>query len=141
MNQGDQGTRIGQGITREWLYEGKIVVYRGVTPTRAAIDVWVADVRAALDGLPDGRKLYVMNDLTAAPMMMTPYAQQALRQLANYKNELQGATAIILKPSPATVLLRAFMFTIAHERVHPHIFFKPDDGLKWLQKQLSPLPA
>ncbi|GAB4545941.1 MAG: hypothetical protein OHK0023_04990 [Anaerolineae bacterium] len=137
----DQGTHIGQGIIREWLYDGKIIAYRGVTPTRAAIDIWVADVQTALDGLANDQKLYVMNDLTAAPMMMTPYAQQALRQLSQYKSSRQGATALILKPSPATVLLRAFMSTIAHERFHPHIFFRPDDGLKWLQKQLSPLPA
>ncbi len=101
--------RIVPGLTREWLCDGRVVVYRLADEQRATIDMWIDAFRVDLLNWPADRPILIIHDFSSRDTDATPYARQRAHELIWMRPELKGKAAIILPATVAALMIKAFV--------------------------------
>ncbi|HRE48426.1 MAG TPA: hypothetical protein PLD47_11940 [Aggregatilineales bacterium] len=128
------------GITRDFLDEGRIVVFTSAGDMRrAAVDVWFEVVKQTYASWLPGKPLFVLHDLSAPGNAMTPYLRQ--KAYALYEIDLAHIPAgRIAVAAPDTLLMRLMAILLRERdkrfrRNAQRIFASRGDALRWLREQ------
>ncbi len=124
------------GVTREWYYENRIVVFSVPTVEREAIDSWYDILKKTMAEWPVGRKWLAMHDVShQAHMVMTPYLRAKANEIYNYRmDSLRGCIAVAAPRTFVAQLIQLFFAAQRNKRYATHLFFTRQSGLEWLKR-------
>lgn len=130
--------QITEGLSFEWLSEGGAVAYTLTNTHPATLETYIETIKA-VGHLWDVAQPYLsLHDITAVgfTQKMRHGAQEASAHVAH----LKGYLAVIVPNNLMGNVVRLFInFDIARRipNRYPKVFFRRDEGLKWLLSFLS----
>ncbi len=124
--------QISPSVSREWLFDKRIVVYTVMDAHRESIDVWAGTCTADIASWPGDRPVLIMHDLSARGIALTPYARERSQPMMDMRPEAKGRVAIVLQPGIAASLIQLFL---RPERKAPRVrraFTSREKAIEWL---------
>ena len=124
---------LSSGLTREWLYDGQIVVYTVKDVRRETIDAWLETFTTDIMNWPADGIFRVVHDLSIAGGI-TPYGRTRGQEMFNTCPEVLTWAALVLPDTFVNDLIRIFLRTQSthtESRVR-ECFTTREDALKWL---------
>ncbi len=137
---GDQKTtdsveRVGQYVTREWIDNKRIVIYRIYGITREAVDEWITSAFEIFKLWPATEPLLVVYDFSeSGGLSITPYIRKRTAELAEARPELMGRAAVILPRTIGAQAARIFVLISLKKNRVRRVFFTVDEALAWIRK-------
>jgi hypothetical protein len=101
--------QLSSGVTREWLFDRKIVVYTVLDPRRETVDTWMNAFEADLMSWPADRPFLEIYDLSTPLAALTPYVLARAQKMVFVRPEVKGRCAIILPGHFVNQLVRIFL--------------------------------
>lgn len=137
----DQTTveEVAPGLTLEWLYENRIVVFTLSSAERPTIDAYVEWNIAVMRGWPKARPYLTMQAATP-DFTLTPYMSRRALLILNTFRELglKGRNAVIIPHKRVAQILQ--LLIQARRGLVPNLkaraFYDRDQGLTWLKELL-----
>lgn len=131
--------QLEHGVTREWLDEGRIVVFRTSSSSRAASDVWGEAVMATVKAWPNGQPFLALYDFRK--LGLTPYNREVSLRVGNsVPDHFQGRFALLVGRDVLGHAIRLFG-TRELGRVMPQLrgnyFYDEAEALTWLRELLT----
>ena len=126
--------QVSSGVCREWLYDGRIVVYTLANVHRSTIDNWFDAFKADILEWPSDQTFLVMHDLSSNRLDATPYARHRAHELSTLRPELHGKAAIVLPHTIAAAMIEVFVRVTQSKgtaRVQ-RVFTSRDTAMAWL---------
>lgn len=127
---------INEYLSVEWMYEGKIVVFKVTSIHRETIDLWVDKYREIILGWETGVPLLTLHDfMEAGSIIMTPHMRRRSTELANLRSDIPTRTAIVMKESLFVNATRIFINSLYKSQKSTRIrkiFFTQAEALDWL---------
>ncbi len=105
----EQVEQLSQGVTREWLCDGQIVVYAVLDVRRESIDTWVDAFTTDLMNWPADQPFRVIHDFSAPGAVTTPYARARAQEIVDVRPEIKGRAAVVLSASVFNSLIHLFL--------------------------------
>lgn len=126
--------QLAEGLTREYVCNGQIVILYLENVSRKTIDVWFEVCLAEMKACNDSKRpVLMLNDNTAPKLALTPYIQEKSRILTDSYPDLTGRVAIILPNSLEAHRIRLFVARSLNKYTRERqAFFSREAGLKWL---------
>ena len=112
------------------------MIYAGVHPARAAVDVWYEAFKADILAWPGDRPFLVIHDLTHKNVALTPYARKRVQEMVFLRPELEGRSALILRSTFASHLIELFL---RQQKQTPRVrraFFSREKAIDWVKEKL-----
>jgi hypothetical protein len=131
--------QIAPGLTRSWLMDRRIVVFRATTPTRPVVDAWIACVKRTMQDWPASQPYLAIHDFSAPKVSLTPYARQRSEELIPLNTGRQGYAALILAPTYVAQVIRLFLHTQSRQGNENRVFFSMDKAIIWLDSRTTQL--
>ena len=119
-------------LTRELLFDGRIIVYAFNSPSRDTINLWAETCKADILACPPDKPFLVVHDFSAKGIMVTPYGRERAEELAHFHPEVKGRAAVLLPPTFASHLIRLFMVQKPHTCRERKMFESRYAAIKWL---------
>ncbi|MCC7447205.1 MAG: hypothetical protein IT324_07300 [Anaerolineae bacterium] len=119
-------------LTREWLYDGRIVVYAFNSSDRDTVALWAETCKADILACPPDKPFLVLHDFSAKGIMVSPYGRDRAEELAHFHPEVKGRAAVLLPPTIASHLIRLFMVQKPHTCRQRKMFESRGAAIKWL---------
>ncbi len=129
---------LAAGVTKQWLFGKRILALTGRSPTREAVDAWIAAFKIELAACPPERPFLVLIDFSSREAGMSPYSRQRGQDLINEVNAMHrdGAVALITPRSIVGQAVQMFFRLQRRSTMPTQVFFHREDGLKWLKERL-----
>lgn len=129
---------FGAGVTQEWLFDNRVVVYSGPNASRAAVDAYCAAMMDVVNNWPHDKPLLSMHDLSSTYIMLTPYAQMKTTEVARAAANFPDTRALVV---PNSFIGQTVSFFIRRniEKFIPGesaVFTDRDEALTWLMQYL-----
>jgi hypothetical protein len=140
-----QKRQLASRLTLESAYDGKVLIFTfeqkkrdDHSSSRVIIDAWANYIKVQFRDLPPGTSWFHLNDFSRTDMNPSPYFVARVSEITRQRPDLDGHSAIVI---PKNIFTQS-MFNLA-QRVRPkhinvRLFFKRDDALQWLERQLEP---
>jgi len=141
---------IATGITREWLYEGRIVSYTANSVSVASVNAWSDTALETLETWPEDQPYLAMHDvsqpgigllfLTAVEsdifnIGVVPSARQRVQEIVDSRPDWQLALAIVVSASLSGRMTKLlFQQAQPGSRIQVKAFFHRSAALKWLDE-------
>jgi hypothetical protein len=119
-------------LTREWLFDRRVVIYAFNSSDRDTIDLWAETCKADILACPSDMPFLVLHDFSAKGIMVSPYGRDRAEELAHFHPEVTGRAAVLLPPTIASHLIRLFMIQKPHTCRERKMFESRDAAIKWL---------
>jgi len=126
------------GFTRSWMFDKRIVVFRGTGVERTIVDAWVNCVKETMLQWPPNQIYLAVHDFTMKELFLTPYARKRAEELIPLSTQTPGHAAILLTPTVTAHLIRLFLRTQRRSGNDNQIFFNKADAIKWLLSKSEP---
>lgn len=128
---------FGNGVTREMLHDGKVVVYTINKMTRVALDSWVEASLDSLTHYAEDQTLRVIHHVSSLREMLSPYARQSIQRVTNASENYQGYTAIVIQSSITAQLLKIIMRQVSRvvRQWTVRFFTDKEKAMEWLLEQ------
>ena len=131
----DSVEKIGQFVTREWIDNRRIIIYRVYSITREAVDDWIASAFEIFMAWPATEPLLIVYDFSVSgALSITPYIRKRTAELAEARPELMGRAAVILPRTIGAQAARIFVLISLKKNRVRRVFFTMDDALAWIRK-------
>ena len=125
---------IAQGVTLQWLENGRVVCFTVNTVARPAIDAWLNRSEQIVKGWPAQIPYLAIQDISGSTL--TPYTRErSAKTVALTPDYLRGRSAVVM---PRTVVNQAISLfvTVNLARKKPniqrHVFVAKDEAIRWL---------
>lgn len=123
-------------VTREWVYDRKIVVFSVENTSRDTADAWANGIKEILATWPKEKPYLAIYDVSKI-MSLTPYARKRTEDVAVFASEqnLHGYTAIVLQNNILSTILKLFVqrdLTRKNAGFERRIFLKREEAIEWL---------
>lgn len=125
-------------LTRGWLDNSSIVVYRPTINTRENVDAWYRITLETAQNWAKDQPYLELHDMREA--VLTPYSRakagELVRQLAQYK----GRAAIVIAQTRLGDIIGFFVnnvFSVRRGSMERKVFTSFDDALQWLRDAKS----
>jgi hypothetical protein len=131
--------KIGEGVTREWLFERQIVVYTLYDIRRASVDAWTNAVRDVIDQWSPDQPYLSLQDASRL-VTLSPYARNRSKETAEFalQRGLHGRSAVVLANNLLSQVIRMFVqHDLSTGTLHRSAFLDKEAGLQWLIEGLS----
>ena len=125
------------GLTRQWMFDHQIVVYKGTSVSRQVIDAWAANVASTRDQWPGNLPYLAIHDMTSEEIGFTPYARARIEELFARYSMSPGHAAILLPRTFVSHVFQLFVRTQPKKNNRNAIFFSIEDALKWLKPKMA----
>jgi hypothetical protein len=135
---------FGHGVTREWLYDKRIVVITRPDMSRESVDTWFKAVKQTYDEWPVDRAFLGLQDFSGG-YAYTPYGTARTKELASLpKKGYMVYSAIVLPKSFTRSLIVMIMNNVQRLRrrdLYLRLFFDRAEALAWLKSSLDAIEA
>lgn len=128
---------IAPGLTRSWLFDKRIVMFRLSSSSREVADAWVECVKETMEHWPKGQTYLAIHDMTSDKVSLTPYARKKAEELVPLSASAPGYAALLLAPTFVGHLIRLFLRTQRQQGNENQIFFKMSEALNWLNDKAN----
>ena len=130
------------GVTVEWLYGDRIVVFRLTDVSRKTVDAWSRLVLSEIAKVPVDQPLLFMHDVSAPGVGPTPTLATKVPGLHHAASHLKGRVAIVMAESIYGQLVSGFLHSryMGSARQVNRGFTSYEEALIWLA-ELLPDPA
>jgi hypothetical protein len=128
--------QLSPGVRREWLLDGRIVVYVLTSSSRETADVWVETFKADIARWPNDRPFLVLHDLTAKSVAATPYAVWRAREMVESRPDLAGRAALVLADTITAHMAELFLRRQRQKPRLRQVFYERDKAIEWLKNGL-----
>jgi hypothetical protein len=128
--------QLSAGVRREWLLDGRIVVYVLSSSSRETADVWVESFKADIARWPSDRPFLVLHDLTAKSVAATPYAVWRAREMVESRPDLAGRAALVLADTITAHMAELFLRKQRQKPRLRQVFYDRDRAIEWLKNGL-----
>ncbi len=127
------------GVSAEWIFDGRIVVFRPADAARSTVDNWSQLVVDAVAAIPEGQPLLFLHDASSPKVGITPYLTFKVPELSRHASHLPGRVAVVVAPSAMGQLIMLFLQNIYSKDSHQKTRAFPafDAALDWLVQGLS----
>lgn len=132
-------TTIGEGLTKEFLFDKRIVIYHLDTVSREILDAGADDVLDTMKNWREGHPYLVIYDITSAKIALTPHLRHRLQELSKAYPDLKGRSAVVLPRSVVTQVFRLFVRSQNRIGRSKQVFFNRESAIDWLKEKLSDL--
>ncbi|MBX3083621.1 MAG: hypothetical protein KF716_18450 [Anaerolineae bacterium] len=129
--------QISPYMTRYWLFDHQIVVFKMTSVSREAVDVWIDTVKATMTAWSSDHPYLAIHDMTSEKTALTPYARARAEELLPLGTRTPGFAAIVLPGTFVGQVIRLFMRTQKNQGVHNEIFFTLQEAITWLTTKMS----
>lgn len=129
--------QIAPGLSRSWLLNKRIVVFRLSSSSRSVADAWVECVKETMEHWPKGQPYLAIHDLTSDKVSLTPYARKRAEELIPLSAGAPGYAALLLSPTFVAHLIRLFLRAQRQQGNENQIFFNMTDAVKWLNRKAA----
>lgn len=128
-------------LTRQWLYDGKLVVFTYTTSyfSRRIVDTIADTVIDTMGSWSPDYPYLSLNIFTKGSLMTTPYSRLRIEEITQAFPNLRGRTATVTRPSPNAQVTQEWLDMLSHsqQRNLPHrIFFDRQEAVDWLTELL-----
>ncbi len=130
------GEQLSPTVRREWLLDGRIVVYVLTSSSRATADVWVEAFKADIMRWPADRPFLVLHDLSAKTVAATPYAVWRAKEMVNSRQDLGGRAALVLSNSITAHMTELFLARQPQKPRLRQAFYNREKAIEWLKRAL-----
>ena len=126
------------GLTRQWIRDRRIVVFKLTNSSRELTDAWFAAVVETYKQCPPGQSYLCLQDLSQGNLTITPYGRQRTSELSSLYPELRGRTAVLVSKSLMGQMMKGLLRLIGNRETgrNRRIFFHKDEALRWLEDGL-----
>src|SRR5512144_1348868 len=93
LDQASPVEAIAPGLTRQWLCDRQIVVFRISSVSREVVDAWIDTVKATMESWPANRPYLAIHDMTSEKIALTPYARARAEELLPLAAKAPGYAA------------------------------------------------
>ena len=131
---------IAPGLTREWMFDHQIVVFKISTIARPVVDAWIDLVKLTMENWPGNLPYLAIHDMTSDKVSLTPYARSRAEELIPLSAKAPGYAAIVLPRSFVAQVIRLFMRTQRRQGNQNALFFTMPEALAWLTPKMRKLP-
>lgn len=122
----------------EFLYDGRIVVYRITMMDRKTVDEHFAQVREIITNWPSDRPYLALHDYAAGNFMtMTPYVREKKEEMAEVRPDLKGFQAMVLPSASMAFFGNLAMRMVNKSKRVPQMFSNRQAALDWLVSKLD----
>jgi hypothetical protein len=83
-------------MTREWLADRQIVLFKVTSMAREDVDLWMNTVKETMLAWPDDMPYLAIHDLTGKGVPLTPYARARAEELIPIAPKTKGFAAIVM---------------------------------------------
>jgi hypothetical protein len=124
------------GLTRQWLLDEQIIVFKATAATRHVTDIWIDSVKDVMLKWPKNRPYLVIHDFRHQNIAFTPYARSRAEELIRVPISVPGYAAIIIPKSFVGQIIKLFMRTQKSFGIENRLYFNYDEGLSWLKSKI-----
>ncbi len=124
--------KLSPTVSREWLHDRMIVVYRVTNSSRTTADTWYEAFREDLTHWPDDRPFRAMHDFTGGMVASTPYGRMRGQQMVDMRPEISGRVAILLSNSFTAHMIELFLRMQKQTSRVRGVFFDREQAIQWL---------
>jgi hypothetical protein len=128
--------QLSRGVRREWLLDGRILVYVLTSSSRETADVWVETFKADIMRWPADRPFLVLHDLTAKTVAATPYAVWRAKEMVQARPDLAGRAALVLSNTITAHMAELFLRRQRQKPRLRQVFYSRNKAVEWLMKGL-----
>jgi hypothetical protein len=125
---------IHDGVTMEWLADGRVVCFTIKSLARPAIDAWLDKSYQVTLAWPQDIPYLAVQDATA--IALTPYIRERSAQtVAKTPRHLHGRSCVVLPKSMLTQVMRLFVMTQLsrqHHRIARGVQLDRQEALNWV---------
>lgn len=131
---------ITKGLTREWLNDGRIVVFTLENPSRDVVENYIRANLELMHEAEDSKQelVIVMHDISDPNMSLTPLLRDRLNDIAQKIKEgnVQYRSAVVMQKSAVGFIFSLFgnMFNRKAKNTIQQFFTSREDALNWLQQ-------
>ena len=130
------------GLSFQWILNGKALAFVAANATRRVVDAWMDKQTELLKSWDPNRVAFMINSFSAPDCVMTPYARQRLGDLVKHSAHIKSLSCTIIARSALgmpVVLASNAINSITRYRTGSQnmIFYKHDDGVRWLQRRIA----
>lgn len=131
---------LGAGVTRQWLYDYRIVTYTILDVTRELVDTWIEGAKQGSRVWKPDQTICILYDFgSARHLSRTPYLTSRLGELTKLRSGSPTFSAIILADTFFGKLVAQtthFYFqSVTRVATKIEVFYNRQSGLNWLIKQ------
>lgn len=134
----DQRFDLGSGVSCQWRFEGRILVFYGSNATPSAADIWAAATIQAFNFYFKDQPLLAMHIMNNLPL--TPYIRKKTAEVSQGTAQLHGRVAVILRPTMFTPIIKKFVdydLRNLNSKLLRQIFTAENLGEKWLLEAME----
>ena len=129
--------QISPTLTREYLYDGRIVVFKVTSISRQTIDLWAEIVREAVVSWTPDHWYLALHDYSEGNISLTPYARAKGTELFNLRPDIRGSIAFVLRKTFIAQVMHLYLRSQRHDYYQNQIFFSRTEGLSWLVARMN----
>ena len=133
--------QISPGLTRQWICDRQIVIFKITSVSREVVDSWIDTVKVTMENWPGNRPYLAIHDMTSDKVSLTPYARARVQELIPLSAKAPGYAAIVLPKTFVGQIIRLFMRTQRSQGNRNEIFFTVESALDWLKSYIGQMPA
>lgn len=97
------------GLSCEWLYDRRVVVYTLKSASREVVDAWVTTGRQTAQEWPSNLPYLALHDISAPNLSLTPYARQQSREALKDLVFDRARSAVVMPKTIFGNLIRLFI--------------------------------
>ncbi len=132
----DHVERLSQAVTREWLYDGQIVVYTLADVRRESVDTRVNAFQADMGVWPADRLFRVMHDFSTPGAVATPYSRARAQEIIDLRPEIRARVAVILSGTVFNRLIHLFLNRQRSSTTRiRRTFMSREQAIAWLSRE------
>ncbi|HLY25088.1 MAG TPA: hypothetical protein VKQ72_02035 [Aggregatilineales bacterium] len=134
--------QIAPGLTRSWLMDKRVVLFRPGDVSRATVDAWFNCVMRTMEEWPKGQVYLAVHDLSARHLLLTPHARKRSEELLPLSAGAPGYAALVLSPTFMAQIIRLFLRAQRQQGNENQVFFSMHEAMAWLmRKAVEGVPA
>ncbi len=124
--------------SREWLADGRIILFTVQSAKHDAIDAWADLILEASNAYPVERPWLIIHNIAVVNAAITPYARKRIDDVnLGGPQNLKGRVAIVTPQSIFARLVRLYVNTLQRnlpnlDEITMRVFFKQAEAEAWL---------
>lgn len=127
---------VAEGVTKQWIHDGKILVMTMENPQRDTVDAWAEEMLRIHQAWPAAQRYLTLQDQSADSMTVTPYLRERAGEVDKdaLKFAQNGKLALVFPNTITNQIMRlvAGSFGQRHRSVKRKFFVDRDDAIAWL---------
>jgi hypothetical protein len=128
---------LGNGVTREWAFDGKVVIVALKSFARPTIDAAVKAIMDAKLHWTADRMHFIIDMSIPGMLILPPYLQARTKELTAFRPELISNIAVVVPKTFFAQLAARFANAVKPENTTVRIFYSRAEALDWFEKLIG----